>query len=149
MWKAPRFRNESHNWAGWEAFRYGDEYTGPDGEKLSHYLNGAPARMTGAEKIDSYVRRGDLILCRIDSRIWEARRHNREMRSTIARQNISLADVITMGEGVSISGPGMTKSERPAGGFKVGESRPPLPHVDKVDANLLRTELLPENRKKE
>lgn len=135
-WKNPTMRNDSSiGWRGWRPFKYGDEYTGPEGEKLADYIPDPPVRMEGRQHMDSYVRRGDIILCRLDKVLHDTRRTLRELRSDAARGRV----VLTYARpGTAVIGEGITNSERPAGGFSTGEGdkepvSPNTLHTQKID----------------
>lgn len=107
-WKSERIR-QYKGWRGWIPVRWEDEY----GQKLDEYLGAAPMRMEGSENIDGYVRRGGLILCRLDARIWNTRNAKREMKDAEQR-GVAGANTIHFDRpGVQIDGKGMTEDERP------------------------------------
>lgn len=70
-WKNPKYRG-SRGWEGWIKIEWDDEI----GRNLTKYLNEAPDRMEGA--IDNYVRRGDLILCRLPEAYYRSRQAARQ-----------------------------------------------------------------------
>lgn len=69
-WKSERYRGH-RGWRGWEKISYDDEY----GQNLNDYINDPPRRME--HSTDMYVRRGDVILCRLPEGIWLARQQQR------------------------------------------------------------------------
>lgn len=148
-WVNPNLRNRSSAWMGYEPFEYGDAYTGENGELLEQYIVAAPLRMQKPNEIDSYVRRSDLILCRIDKRVKDARMFNREARNSLQRTKGADPKSRTIQRGVSIVGEGMVDSTRPAKGFQFEEPEiPALPatvqdaeHAEK--GGVFRTNLRP------
>lgn len=151
-WINPNLRNRSAAWAGWEPFMYGDAFTGDDGQLLGQYITAAPMRMQKPGEIDNYVRRSDLILCRLDKTLWVARGFNREARNSLQRAKgaDSLRHTKPNQHGVSLTGEGLVDSKRPDKGFRIGEeNRAPAmnpmsqdtAHADK--GGVFRTELLP------
>jgi hypothetical protein len=151
-WINPELRNRSSAWSGWEPMCYGDAYTGENGELLSQYITAAPMRMQRSGPIDNYVRRSDLILCRLDKSLWIARGFNREARNALqrAKGSDSLRHTKPIQHGVSLTGEGMTDSKRPDQGFRIGEENraPALPattqdaeHAER--GGVFRTEMLP------
>jgi len=149
-WINPDLRNRSSTWAGWEPFQYGDPYTGENGELLCTVISGARVRFQKPGEVDSYVRRSDLILCRIDKRIWEARNFNREIKNKIQRTKGANAGKQVINKGVSIQGEGLVDSKRPDKGFRIGENprdfalnamEPDQKHAEA--GGKFRTELMP------
>jgi len=111
-WKYPRYR-QIRGWRGWVPVVWDDEYCGKDGELLSNYIPDPPQRMGYQEHDDSYVRRGDLILCRLDKRIFVSRGLKMELES--ARQRGSLRDHEDeiLSAGVKLVGAGMATDATP------------------------------------
>lgn len=129
-WKSERIRQHK-GWRGWIPVRWEDEY----GQKLDEYLGDAPMRMEGSENIDGYVRRGGLILCRLDMRIWKSRSAKRQMKDAQQR-GVSGANTIHFDrQGVEISGEGMSDDSSPR---RTG-SRP-------LAEGASRSELMPDRR---
>ncbi len=139
-WKSPRQRSDT-GWKGWIPFRYGDEYTGENGELLSEYMVDPPMRGEGenGEAIDLYVRRKGLILARLDKRMWDARNRKRELKNAQQMGANLSAKTTVISDGVEIVGEGMKRQQAPASGFKMGEKPVLRPGAH-------RTELLPHNR---
>lgn len=139
-WKSERYRKD-RGWRGWIPFRYGDEYTGDTGEKLTDYMVDPPIKGEGEAEgdFDMYVRRKGLILARMDKRISDARDRKRERKNAIQRGAAQSGQTHVIRDGVEIVGEGMKDQERPSGGWKMGEKPVLAPgHV--------RTELMPHNR---
>lgn len=125
-WCSPAYRAK-RTWRGWTPFEYGDKYTGKDGELLSQYIPDPPPRMDN-EGLDNYVRRGDVILSRLDKRIWESRQAKRMMDSQRNQGRAGSRAKTVLGDGVEIVGQGLRRSERPRGGFRPEqESAPQAP----------------------
>ena len=123
-WKSPAYRAR-RQWRGWTPFEYGDEYAGKDGANLHKYIPDPPPRLDNTD-LDNFVRRGDVILSRLDKRIWESRQAKRIMES---QQNMGKAGSranTVLGEGVEIVGQGVSKSQRPRGGFRPEQESAPL-----------------------
>lgn len=131
QWKNPMYR-ERRTWRGWEPFEWGDEYTGQNGELLSKYIPDPPQALRGPDRIDNYVRRGDVVLARLDKNIFLARQEKR-FRDSQARSGKATSDKRTvLADGVEIYGPGATDSRRPSGGF-----RPEREQVNRPKATVL------------
>lgn len=108
-WKSDRVR-QFKGWKGWIPIRWDDEY----GQQLGEYLSDAPMRMEGSENLDGYVRRGGLILCRLDMRIWNSRNAKRELKDAQRRGKSHIESRNLFGrEGVNITGTGMGVDGRP------------------------------------
>lgn len=111
-WKSERIRQHK-GWKGWIPIRWDDQY----GQNLGDYLSDAPMRMEGSENLDGYVRRGGLILCRLDMRIWNSRNAKRELKDRQQRGH----DLVPTNQplygrpGVHITGDGMKADEHPRG----------------------------------
>lgn len=88
-WLNPKVR-EQLGMNGWEYMRWGDFYVGEKGEKLKGIIPDLPALMAGQDRQDSLVRRQDMILGRLDKRLWDSRQTWRELES--ARQLSSLKE---------------------------------------------------------
>jgi len=139
-WKSERYRKD-RGWRGWIPFRYGDEFTGENGEKLTAYMVDPPMKGEGEADgdFDMFVRRKGLILCRLDKRINDARNRKRERKNAIQRGAVQHGKTQVLGEGVEIVGEGMQDQARPQGGWKMGEKPVLAPGA-------IRTELMPHNR---
>jgi hypothetical protein len=111
QWKSPRYR-ERRGWRGWLPMQWGDKYA-PDREALSKFLPDAPERMIGPDQVDSYIRRGDLILSRIDKRIKTSRDLKRELLSAQQRGAYQSGQEETIREGLRIVGKGLQRDEHP------------------------------------
>ncbi len=141
--KNPTWRDQSDiGWKGWIPLQYGDKYTGKDGELLSRYLASPPRKegvaVKGQEYLDGYVRCMDLLLCRLDKRIWKTRSRMRERRALRAKRDAEVRANLTFREGVHMVGSGLLDEARPAGGFRMERKRP--------STEPGRTELFPHNR---
>jgi len=110
-WKSPRYR-ATRGMRGWIPLKWGDEYTGEEGELLSQYIPEAPPRMLEQEKMDSYIRRGDVILCRIDKALFDFRQEDREAQAA-KRRGTHDAITHTDRRGVSVVGEGFTSDANP------------------------------------
>lgn len=108
-WKSEKIR-QYKGWKGWIPVRWDDEY----GKNIGDYLSDAPMRMEGSENLDGYVRRGGLVLCRLDMRIWKSRNAKRELKD--AQQRGKGQDVMRNlfgRHGVNITGEGVSDDDRP------------------------------------
>jgi hypothetical protein len=123
-WKSPAYRAR-RQWRGWVPFSYGDAYTGKNGELLTKYIPDPPP-MIDHQGLDSYVRRGDVVLARIDKRIWESRQAKRVLDSNRNLGKAGSRAKTVLGEGVEIVGQGISKSQRPRGGFRPEPESAPL-----------------------
>lgn len=74
-WLNAEARDRQGRWRGWEVMKWGDQYTGkPEDKKLREYgVTDPPAIMASGEKFDNSVKRGDLVLGRLDGRVYRAR----------------------------------------------------------------------------
>jgi len=107
-WKSATYRDR-RGWRGWIPLQYGDEYTGKTGEKLSEYIDDPPRRMP--LQTDSYVRRGDMILCRLDTRMYNARQATRTIKAA-RQQGLGEEEARQVG----LSGVGAREDLRPRSG---------------------------------
>lgn len=123
-WCSPEYRAK-RTWRGWIPFEYGDDYTGKDGEHLANYIPDPPPRMDN-KNLDNYVRRGDVVLARLDKRIWESRQAKRLMDSQRNQGKAGSRAKTVLGDGVEIVGRGVSRSERPRGGFRPEQESAPL-----------------------
>ncbi len=123
-WKSPAYRAR-RQWRGWIPFEYGDEFTGKSGEKLEQFIPDPPPRMDNAT-LDNFVRRGDVILARLDKRIYESRQAKRIMESQRNTGKAGSRAKTVLGDGVEIVGHGLKPSERPRGGFRPEQESAPL-----------------------
>jgi hypothetical protein len=123
-WKSPAYRAR-RQWRGWTPFTYGDRYTGKNGEGLTKYIPDPPP-LIDSDGLDSYVRRGDVLLARLDKRIWESRQTRRIMESNRNRGKAGSRAKTVLGDGVEIVGQGISKSQRPRGGFRPEQESAPL-----------------------
>lgn len=123
-WKNPHFRNNSgRGWRGWEPVTYDSEI----GQDLEEYINSPPMKMAGAAEQDNYVRRGtDSILCVLDKEIWLARQQKREQKALRKQEAATFNQNRVLRPGVSTTGDGVRKEERPPGGFRVREKAPDI-----------------------
>lgn len=108
QWKSPRYRVR-RGWRGWIPIQWDDQY-GTD-EILSKYLNEPPARMVGPDKVDSLVRRGDLVLSRLNKRIWQSRQLKRELLSAQQRGAFENNQEKIIRDGLRIVGKGLQRDE--------------------------------------
>ena len=135
-WKSDRIR-QYKGWRGWIPVRWDDEY----GKNLGDYLGDAPMRMEGSENLDGYVRRGGLILCRLDKRIWNSRNAKRELKD-MQQRGVAGANTIHFDrQGVQIDGEGMSEDQRPrhtgarplAEGASRSELMPDRRHLSQIE----------------
>lgn len=124
-WKSPTYRAR-RQWRGWTPFRYGDQYTGKNGEKLSDYIPDPPPMLEGTGELDNYVRRGDVVLARLDKRIWESRQAKRILDSQRNMGQAGSRARTVIRDGVEVVGRGVSKSQRPRGGFRPEPESAPL-----------------------
>jgi hypothetical protein len=123
-WKSPSYRAR-RQWRGWTPFTYGDRYTGKNGEDLTNYIPDPPPSIDH-EGLDNYVRRGDVVLARLDRRIFESRQQKRIMESNRNQGKAGSRAKTVLGDGVEIVGQGVSKSPRPRGGFRPEQESAPL-----------------------
>lgn len=123
-WKNPNLRNDkAKGWRGWIPVTYDSEI----GQNLHEYLSSPPMKMAGIAEQDNYVRRGtDSILCTLDEEIWKARQLKRESKALSKQLAASVSRNQVLRPGVSTMGDGVQQESRPAGGFKMRESAPPI-----------------------
>jgi hypothetical protein len=119
-WKRPLNR-ASRGWRGWVALQWGDEYTGENGELLKDYVAEPPQRMLDQQDMDSYVRRGDVVLARLDKLIFQSRLRKQELESEARKGLAQYPRMASERKDVTFFGDGFTKSERPSGGYRVNE----------------------------
>lgn len=131
QWKNPEYRAR-RTWRGWVPFEWGDEYTGKDGEHLHKYIPDPPKALAGPDRVDNHVRRGDVVLARLDKEIFLARQQNRIATSRKKMGQSTDGRTTVLADGVEIFGPGATDSRRPAGGF-----RPEPDNVSRPKATVL------------
>lgn len=110
QWKSPRYR-ERRGWRGWIPIQWEDQYGTT--EILSKYLNEPPTRMVGPDKVDSLVRRGDLVLARLNKRIWQSRQLKRELLSAQQRGAFEMGQETIIRDGLRIVGKGLQRDENP------------------------------------
>ncbi len=137
QWKSPEYRAR-RGWRGWIPMQWGDEYA-PDDEALSKYLHDTPQRMVGPDQVDSYIRRGDLILSRIDKRIKKSRDLKTELLSAQQLGAYENGQEQMIREGLRIVGKGMQRDEHPL--RKTSNSRKEFDVKEAVDG-VHRTELM-------
>lgn len=127
-WINPRLRDEI-GMRGWEPVKLGDSFllaevkdieTGKvsevAGAGLSKYLHAIPTRMEGSSRLDDHVRRGDLILCWIDMKIYIARMRRRD--EDALKKRLMLSDEgdqydVHGRRGAHVVGPGLTRGGDP------------------------------------
>lgn len=117
QWKNPEYRAR-RTWRGWVPFEWGDEYTGKNGELLSKYIPDPPKALQGPDRVDNYVRRGDVVLARLDKETFLARQQKRIVDSRKKMGQSTDGRTTVLADGVEIFGPGASNSRRPAGGFR-------------------------------
>lgn len=122
-WKNPDYRSR-RNWRGWIPIEYGDKYAGKNNELLTEYLVEAPERMVGPDAIDNYVRRGDVVLARLDKRIAESRARKRVIKSRRKAMAASQGGIQVLRDGVELVGEGATRARNPRKEFTTA---PPTP----------------------
>lgn len=134
-WKSPDYRKR-RGWRGWIPVEYGDKYAGKDNEFLSNYIVDPPERMVGPDQIDNCVRRGDLVLSWIDSRIWDERQTKRELLAK--RRQIAAGSGATqiLRDGVEITGPGRKAAKNPRKEFGI----PKAPDAVRTQHPVCKTE---------
>jgi len=116
-WKSPAYR-ERRQWRGWKPFAYGDKYTGKTGELLSNYIPDPPPMLAASGLVNNYVSRGDVVLSRLDKRIFESRQEKRLLDSN-ARMGIAGSSKKTvLGDGIELVGKGVQIVNRPRGGHR-------------------------------
>lgn len=100
---------KTRGWRGWIPLEWGDEYTGEKGELLLGYgITDIPAQLSGPDRIDNSVRRGDVMLCRLRSEWWDQRRQARKDEDARLRSKATGPDTMTIkSPGVRSVGTGM------------------------------------------
>jgi hypothetical protein len=116
-WKSPAYR-ERRQWRGWKPFSYGDRYTGKTGEMLSQYIPDPPPMLAASGQLDNYVRRGDVVLSRLDKRIFQSRQEQRLLDSRERQGMAGSSRKTVLGDGIELVGTGVQRSKRPRGGFR-------------------------------
>jgi hypothetical protein len=127
-WINPKLRNEI-GMRGWEPVKLGDSFlmaevknletgkvTEEAGAGLINYLNAIPSRMEGSSRLDDYIRRGDVLLCWIDMKIYIARMRRRD--EDALNKRLMLSDEgdqydVKGRKGAHIIGPGLTRGGDP------------------------------------
>lgn len=137
-WLLPRYREGK--WRGWKPLQWGDKYTGDGGEKLEGLISDSPVRMHGPDQLDSYVRRGDVILGRLDKRIWVSRQARRELEDARRRGQLRSNDKIKLGEGVYLTGEGIREDKDPKS--RKRPSDPDVPFDKETGTGAHRTQLM-------
>jgi hypothetical protein len=84
-WKSERYR-ERRGMRGWMEISYDDEY----GKNLDKYIDDPPHRMK--HHTDMFVRRGDVILCRLPEAMWKARQQQRVEKANRLLTNTQKGD---------------------------------------------------------
>jgi hypothetical protein len=102
-WKNEAYRSGGR-WRGWTLMTYDDPYY----KFLEDCIPDPPKKIEGSTKMDNYIRRQDLILCRLDKRLFDARQYKRIKKSDEARR-ISSREVVETPTGISVWGPGCEK----------------------------------------
>jgi hypothetical protein len=72
---------------------------------LEECIPDPPRQLEGSTKMDSYIRRQDLILCRLDKRIFDQRQWERVRKSNKARR-VTGQQPISTGTGIKVIGKG-------------------------------------------
>lgn len=111
-WKSPKYR-ERRGWRGWIPLQYGDPFVGKNGENLDDHIFEPPKQLQGPGEIDSYVRRADLILCKIEAGVYDARQLNRERRAAKRRKGLMKQYTTPIRTGVTPTGPGLSEDPNP------------------------------------
>jgi hypothetical protein len=137
-WLNPRYR-DNRMMRGWVYMQGGDKYTGENGEKLKGLLSEVPQRMQGPDKIDSYVRRGDTILGRLDKRTWDARQTKRVLEDARRRGRLEDDKPIKLREGVYLTGDGIKKDDQPH--YRRTPGGPEIPFDETTGEGTHRTQL--------
>jgi hypothetical protein len=117
-WKSPVYRDK-RGWRGWFPIEHGDEYAGENDQFLSNYIPDPPERMIGPDRIDNYVRRGDMVLARMDMRIANTRMRKRELLAKKDQIKARSGKSHTLRDGVEIVGKGATKAANPRKEFVI------------------------------
>lgn len=137
-WVSPRYR-EVRGLRGWEPLQWGDQYTGEKGEKLKGIIPEVPRFIQGADHLDSYVRSGDVILARLDKRIWNARQTKRVLEDARRKGQLNVTEPIRLREGVYLTGDGIKTDSEPT--FRKSPSDPAAPFDPESGEGAHRTQL--------
>lgn len=137
-WLGVRWR-ESRTLRGWKPLQWGDKYTGKHGEKLREYIGDPPERMQGPDQIDSYIRRGDTFLGRLDKRIWHARRAKPVLEDARRLGGLQEGQTVKLGTGVYLTGDGIKKDTEIT--KREERSGPDIPFDKESGTGAHRTEL--------
>lgn len=124
-WINPKLRSEI-GMRGWEPVKFGASFllgevkdletskvSEVPGAKLGDYLKATPSRMEGSDRRDDHIRRGDLILCWIDMKIYIARMRRRDedaMKKRILLSNENDQLDVHGRRGAHVIGPGLTRN---------------------------------------
>jgi len=87
-WKSESYRSGGR-WRGWKPMTWDDPYR----DHLKDCIADPPKYMESGMKVDNYIRRADLILCRIDKRIFDLRQKKRVQKSDERRRITSREDI--------------------------------------------------------
>ena len=119
-WLNP-IQRERTGYKGWIVMEYGDRYTGENGEKLREYgIPDPPMIMEGSQRLDSKVRRGDVVLGRLDARIHETRMRRNNEKSDVRRETLGAVNENSLRPGVTYIGHGRQLDSAPPGkGFHI------------------------------
>jgi hypothetical protein len=137
-WLNPRYR-EVRMWRGWVPLQWGDKYTGENGEKLKALVAEPPHHMQGPDRLDSYVRRGDTILGRLDKRIWDARQSRRVLEDARRRGRLEDSEPVKLRSGVYLTGDGIKRDEDPK--YRREPGAPEVPFDERSGEGTHRTQL--------
>jgi len=131
-WLAPSYR-ERKGLRGWIYMCWNDQYTGPpDGSKLREYgISDPPAEVAQSQKTGTQVVRNGMILGRLDTRLWNARRRKAELKAE--RNRMSSGSFTTTiprgGAELGLGARGDSGSRRPVlrnfGGESIGRTAVP------------------------
>lgn len=142
-WLNPRLR-DSRTMRGWQYLQWGDKYTGENAEKLEGLVPTPPPRMEQPGHIDSYLRRTDCILGRLDKRIWVSRQLKRELECARRRGYLESTQREMIAKGVSFVGEGLKRDEAPKSGLKPRSKALHQPFDRKTGIGSHRTEMVDE-----
>jgi len=117
-WLSPKYRDRRGK-RGWVFMTWDDAYA----TEALKCVKEPPERMVGPAGLDNNIRRADLVLGRLDARVFESRRMKPVLESMRRRGNYDESTITTLRKGVSIVGEGSKRDENPY-------------HVEKRGSNL-------------
>lgn len=106
-WLNPRLREGAMK--GWVFVTKDDKYI----EQIRALIGSDAPHRYDNEDIDNYVRRKDVILGRLDKRIWDSRRKRTALESMRRRGVFESEKIEQLGPGVTISGKGLKRDSTP------------------------------------